>query len=112
MIHKFLQRDRARALSRSCALDIFKAPHITEKALLLSESNKLVLKVALNANKIDIKKAVEMIFEIPVESVNTLISKSKTKMFRGKKASRSPFKKAIIQIKKGFDINKIIGAEQ
>lgn len=110
MIHKYWLRDKTRKLSKACAYEIFEGPYITEKAVQLSESNKIVLKVAMDANKIDIKKAFEMIFEIPVESVNTLVSKPRMRFYRGKKAQRSPFKKAVIQIKKGFDISKVMGA--
>ena len=110
MIHKYFLRDKRRKLSQAVAHDIFIGPYVTEKTSMVSESNKIVLKVTMNANKIDIKRAFEMIFEIPVESVNTIVSKPRAKVFRGKPAPQASFKKAIIQVKKGFDINKVVGA--
>jgi len=110
MIHKYVLRDKNRKLSQAFAHDIFIGPYVTERSATLSESNKIVVKVIMEANKIDIKRAFEMVFEVPVESVNTMISKPKVRHFKGKVATRSPFKKAVIQVKKGFDINKIVGA--
>lgn len=110
MIHKYVLRDKTKKLSQAFAHDIFIAPHVTEKSAMLSESNKIVIKVAMHANKIDIKRAFELVFEVPVESVNTIVSKPRGRMAKGKIAPRSAFKKAIVQVKKGFDINKIVGA--
>lgn len=110
MIHKYFLRDKARILTRATAYEIFKGPHITEKTAEFAKNNRIVVKVDMKANKIDIKKAFEMIFEMPVENVNTIVSKPRAKMFKGKVGKKSPFKKAIIEIKKGVDISKIAGA--
>lgn len=112
MIHKYVLRDKARKLSPAHAHEIFQGPYVTEKTAQLSQSQKIVVKVAMDANKIDIKRAFEMVFEVPVESVNTLISKPRARFFKGKVATRAPFKKAVIQVKKGFDISKMMGAAQ
>jgi large subunit ribosomal protein L23 len=109
MIHKYCLRDKKRTLSKSSAYDIFLGPHVTEKSAGLAESNKIVLKVALDANKIDIKRAFELIFEVPVESVNTCVTKPRQRGFKGKIGKRSPFKKAVIKIQKGIDISKMMG---
>jgi len=110
MIHKYVQRDTNRKLSVARAHEIFQGPYVTEKSAQLAESQRIVIKVAMDANKIDIKRAFEMVFEVPVESVNTLISKPRMRLYRGKVATRAPFKKAVIQVKKGFDISKMMGA--
>ena len=63
--------------------DVIVAPVITEKATLASESNKVVFKVAKTATKPQIKAAVEGLFDVKVEAVNTLVRKGKVKTFRG-----------------------------
>ena len=61
--------------------DILLSPVITEKSTLLSESNKVVFKVAIKSNKKQIKKSVEEIFKVKVKSVNTLKKKRKIYKF-------------------------------
>lgn len=111
MIRKFVLRDKNRKLSLAFAHEIFEQPYITEKSVALREDKKIVLKVAMHANKIDIKRAFEQIFGIPVESVNTLISKPRAKNFKGKIAPRSNFKRAIIQVRKDVDLDKLSGVK-
>ncbi len=110
MIHKYVLRDRDRKLSQAFAHEIFQGPYVSEKSAQIAESQRIVVKVAMSANKIDIKRAFEMVFQVPVESVNTLISKPRVRMFKGKVATRAPFKKAFIQVQKGFDISKVMGS--
>jgi large subunit ribosomal protein L23 len=59
--------------------DVILAPHITEKSTLLSEQNGVVFKVANDATKPQIKEAVEALFDRKVKSVNTIVSKGKSK---------------------------------
>ncbi len=112
MIRKYFLRDKNRAFAASVPFEILKGPYVTEKTAELAKSNVVVFKVALNANKIDIKKAFEAVFQAPVEAVNTINSKSRTKNFKGKAGKVQGFKKAMIFIKKDFDISKIIGVAQ
>ena len=63
--------------------DVILAPVVTEKATMASEHNKVVFKVAGKATKPQIKEAVEKLFDVKVKSVNTLVRKGKTKVFRG-----------------------------
>ena len=63
--------------------DVIVSPVITEKATMASEQNKVVFKVRKDATKPQIKAAVERLFDVKVESVNTLVRKGKTKVFRG-----------------------------
>jgi large subunit ribosomal protein L23 len=63
--------------------DVVLAPHITEKSTLLSEHNAVVFKVANDATKPEIKAAVEALFNVTVTGVNTMITKGKTKRWKG-----------------------------
>ena len=89
--------------------DIVVSPVITEKATNLSELNKVVFRVAPKATKPQIKEAVEKLFEVKVKSVNTLITKGKTKMFRGQRGQRSDVKKAIVTLEEGQTIDVTTG---
>ena len=90
-------------------LDTIIAPTITEKATSLSEFNKVVFKVHKNANKNSIKKSIEKIFKVNVVKINTINLKGKTKIVKGKKSSRSGYKKAIVTLKKGQSIDLATG---
>jgi large subunit ribosomal protein L23 len=85
--------------------DVILAPHITEKATLLSEQNAVVFKVADKATKPEIKAAVEALFNVKVTGVNTLVAKGKTKRWRGKAYRRSDVKKAIVTLAEGQSID-------
>ena len=85
--------------------DVVVAPHITEKATLLSEHNAVVFKVARDASKPEIKAAVEALFGVTVTGVNTLVQKGKTKRWKGKPYTRSDIKKAIVTLKDGDSID-------
>lgn len=89
--------------------DVVVAPHITEKSTLLSENNAVVFKVANGASKPEIKAAVEALFGVTVKSVNTLISKGKTKKWKGKPYTRSDVKKAIVTLAEGQSIDVTTG---
>jgi large subunit ribosomal protein L23 len=85
--------------------DIIKRPiALTEKAALLKESNKVVFEVALRANKIEIKKAVEAMFDVDVVEVNTLVQRGKMKRMGRGDAKRPNWKKAIVTLREGDDI--------
>ena len=90
-------------------LDTIISPNITEKATSLSEFNKIVFKVNKNANKNSIKKNIEKIFKVNVVKVNTINLKGKTKFVRGKKSTKSGYKKAIVTLKKGQMIDLSTG---
>jgi len=90
-------------------LDTIISPRVTEKATALSEYNKVVFKVHKGASKISIKKSVEKIFKVNVIKINTINLKGKTKMVRGKKSMKSGYKKAIITLKKGQNIDLATG---
>jgi large subunit ribosomal protein L23 len=91
------------------AYDVILAPVITEKATKLSESNQVVFRVANVATKPDIAKAVERLFKVKVKSVNTIRQKGKPKMFRGRPFERSDYKKAIVTLVEGYQIDITTG---
>lgn len=80
-------------------------PHVTEKAAILTEKeNQYVFKVAPDANKIEIKKAIEGLFGVHVEKVR-IINVPKKKRRRGLiEGYKKGYKKAIVKIKKGEKI--------
>ncbi len=89
--------------------DVILAPVITEKATLLSEQNKVVFRVSMDSTKDEISAAVEELFKVQVLKVNTLITKGKTKRFRGRKGQRSDVKKAIVTLAEGQSIDVTTG---
>jgi large subunit ribosomal protein L23 len=91
------------------AHDVILAPVITEKATKLSESNQVVFRVANAATKPDIAKAVESLFKVKVKAVNTIRQKGKPKTFRGRPFERSDFKKAIVTLAEGYQIDITTG---
>lgn len=89
--------------------DIIQSPVITEKSTMASAYSKVVFRVAPNATKPEIKQAVERLFNVTVEGVNTLNQKGKTKRFRGRWGKRSDVKKAIVTLKEGQTIDIAAG---
>jgi large subunit ribosomal protein L23 len=85
--------------------DVVVAPHITEKSTLLSEHNAVVFKVADSATKPQIKAAVEALFNVKVTGVNTIVTKGKTKKWKGRPYTRSDSKKAIVTLAEGNSID-------
>ena len=89
--------------------DIVLAPHITEKSTMLSETNSVVFKVAPRATKPEIKAAVEALFGVTVVGVNTMVTKGKSKRWKGKPYQRSDMKKAIVRLAEGQSIDVTSG---
>ena len=81
--------------------DVVVAPVITEKSTILSEHNQIVFEVAIDANKAEIKDAIEALFSVTVTAVNTIRVKGKTKRFRGIPGRRKDVKKAVVTLKDG-----------
>src|SRR3569623_492600 len=92
--------------------DVIVAPHITEKATLLSEQNAVVFEVANDATKPEIKAAVEALFNVNVTNVNTIVQKGKTKKWKGAPYTRSGMKKAIVTLKDGQSIDVTTGIQK
>ena len=89
--------------------DIVLAPHITEKSTMLSEANAVVFKVAPTASKPEIKAAIEALFNVKVTNVNTIVTKGKSKRWKGKPYQRSDMKKAIVTLAAGQTIDVTSG---
>ena len=80
-------------------------PIITEKSSLISENNKYVFEVNSAVNKIEIRNAVEKLFNVKVTTVNTLIVKGKKKRLGRFEGVTSSWKKAVVTLKEGYKIN-------
>ena len=89
--------------------DVVLAPHITEKTTMLSEHNAVVFRVAPGASKPEIKQAIEALFNVTVTGVNTIVTKGKSKRWKGKPYQRSDFKKAIVTLAEGQSIDVTSG---
>lgn len=85
------------------------SPMVTEKSTNLSEQNKIVFKVPMSANKVNLKKNIEKIFKVNVIKVNIINKQNRNKLTRGRKIKVSGFKKAIITLKKGQSIDLTTG---
>ena len=100
--------DKVQAYSRD--YDILRYPILTEKStMILEKSNSYVFVVDMNATKQDVKNAVERIFGVKVEKVNTIVSKGKAKGFRGRYGKRVDVKKAIVKLGAGDKIELGVG---
>jgi large subunit ribosomal protein L23 len=89
--------------------DVVLSPVITEKSTMLSENNAVVFRVADTATKPAIKAAVEALFDVKVVSVNTIVTKGKTKRWKGKPYTRSDVKNAIVRLAEGQSIDVTTG---
>lgn len=92
-------------MSKFSNYDIIRSPVVTEKSTLASEHGKVVFDVAIDATKLQIKEAVEGLFQVKVKDVNTLIRKGKVKRFRNVKGVRNNVKKAIVTLVDGQSID-------
>jgi large subunit ribosomal protein L23 len=89
--------------------DLIVAPVITEKATAASEHNKVIFKVRKDATKPEIKAAVEKLFDVKVEAVNTLVRKGKRKVFKGVRGTQSDVKQAVVTLAEGHSIDVTTG---
>ena len=85
------------------------SPLVTEKSTNLSEQNKIIFKVNSKANKKNLKNNIEKIFKVNVTKINIINKKTRIKTTRGKKIRVKGFKKAIITLKKGQNIDLTTG---
>ncbi len=89
--------------------DVVRKPIITEKTTMASEHGAVVFEVAIDANKPQIKEAVEGLFGVKVKAVNTTITKGKSKRFRGQLGKRKNVKKAYVTLEEGNTIDVTTG---
>lgn len=84
---------------------VIKSPLVTEKTSRDALGHKYAFWVDRDANKIEIKKAVEKVYNVKVDRVNSLLIKGRTKRIRWNQAGKtSSWKKAIVTLKEGFEI--------
>ena len=84
---------------------IVKKPLVTEKGtVMLSEGNRVTFKVHLDANKIEVREAVQKIFSVTVLQVNTQVVRGKRKRFGKAMGQTKSWKKAMVQLKEGDKI--------
>jgi large subunit ribosomal protein L23 len=97
-------------MNRDRLMQVLLSPRITEKSSRLGDKlGQFVFKVAADADKSEIKRAVELMFDVKVDSVHVLNVKGKRKMFRQAPGRRQGWKKAYVRLKPGFDINFMVG---
>jgi large subunit ribosomal protein L23 len=96
-------------LNREQMYALVRSPVITEKSTMGSEHNQVTFRVPLTADKRSVKAAVEGLFKVKVEAVNTIRVKGKVKRFRGETGRRSDYKKAIVTLAEGSKIDVTTG---
>ncbi len=85
---------------------ILKAPHISEKSAILGDAaNQAVFQVARGARKVEIKAAIEQLFDVKVANVRTVNMKGKTKRQGQRRGRRSDWKKAYVSLEQGHEID-------
>ena len=95
--------------SKERIFELIRRPLVTEKTTLMSEHNQVTFEAPLDANKHEIKTAVQELFKVKVTAVNTLRQKGKTKRFRGQPGRRSDYKKAVVTLAEGDSIDVTTG---
>ncbi|MGD9000591.1 MAG: 50S ribosomal protein L23 [Granulosicoccaceae bacterium] len=91
-------------------MKVLLAPHISEKSTMSADvDNQVIFKVAEDASKLEIKKAVELLFKVEVDKVRTMNVRGKMKFLRNP-GKRPNWKKAVVSLKPGQDID-FLGAE-
>lgn len=87
-------------------LNVLLAPHVSEKSTNVGEkNNQVVFKVVKDANKLEVKAAVEHLFDVKVKDVRTVNVKGKARNFRQRAGKRKDWKKAYVSLAEGQDIN-------
>ena len=89
--------------------DIIKKVQMTEKGSgLTADNNQYLLQVALTANKVEIRRAVEELFSVKVTSVNTMRYTGKTRVLRNRRTAKRPdWKRAVVTLKTGDQIELV-----
>ena len=98
-------RNKKNNFSIERAYDIIKKPVTTEKSTNLQQFNQYSFEVARDSNSFEIKKAIETIFKVKVNKVNTSILRGKGKTFKGQYGFRKDTKRAIVTLNEGNTID-------
>lgn len=91
-------------------MTIIQSPHLSEKSHTVAEKNQVVFKVRTDATKPEIKKAVELLFEVTVEGVTVINYQGKNKRHGQTKGRRANWKKAYVKLAEGSQID-FLGAD-
>ena len=89
--------------------ELVRGPVVTEKTTLISEHNQVTFWVPMDANKFEIRAAIEGLFKVKVTAVNTLRKKGKVKRFRGHLGNQAETKKAVVTLAEGQSIDIMTG---
>ena len=100
-----MKNNKNKNISLERAYEIIKKPITTEKSTNLQQYNQYSFLVSKKCNSFEIKKAVEVIFKVKVNKVNTSILRGKGKIFKGQYGFRKDFKKAIVSLVEGNTID-------
>ncbi len=101
----------SKALYEERLMTVIRGPHLSEKSHLAAEQDQVVLKVRRDATKHEIKKAVEMLFEVEVRGVTVVNVKGKNKRFGMTRGRRKDWKKAYVRLADGSQIETLLGTE-
>ncbi len=92
-------------MNQNRLLQVLRSPHVSEKSAMAAENgNQYVFKVATDATKFEIRKAVESIFDVKVRTVRVVNVKGKAKRFGVRSGKRSDWRKAYIRLEDGHEI--------
>lgn len=97
-------------MNKARLLKVLQAPLVSEKSAIAGEMNQVVFRVASDATKPEIRRAVEMLFEVDVEDVRVVNIKGKNKRFGQMQGKRSDTRKAYVRLKEGQHIDLMPGA--
>lgn len=92
-------------------MTVIRGPHVSEKSHRVAELNQVVLKVRTDATKKEIRQAVELLFEVEVDSVTVVNVNGKNKRFGQTRGRRVDWKKAYVSLAEGSQIDSLLGAE-
>jgi large subunit ribosomal protein L23 len=93
-------------MNQERVFQVLLGPHVSEKAAIVADlNNQYVFKVAIDATKLEVKKAVEQLFKVTVNDVQTLKVKGKVKRTKFGYSTKSTWKKAYVRLEQGQDID-------
>jgi large subunit ribosomal protein L23 len=92
-------------------MTVIRGPHLSEKAHIAAENNQVVFKVRTDASKSEIRQAVELLFEVDVDSVTVVNVRGKNKRFGQTRGRRAAWKKAYVKLAEGSSLEGILGTE-
>ena len=95
----------SKKISNERALSLIQSPIMTEKSTNLNQYNKYSFIVSKNSNAFEIKQAVEVVFKVKVEKINTMVVRGKLKSFKGSLGFQKDTKKAIVTLAEGNTID-------